>query len=404
MSVLRRATILPPFVVAAITVSAAAPVLAQGTFTELYKFTGGADGAEPEAVALDSAGNIYGEASAGGIVPCDGYPYGCGTVFKIDPSGHETTLVTFDGENGAEPGAEPNAQPLVVGNVLYGSAESGGSDPQCGLIFSVATDGTEFTPLHEFNYTDGCGPLGPLVLAPGGKAIYGIAAQGGRGNRHQGNGIIYQLNIGGGFAILHAFDGTDGYYPNSLLMDANGMLYGSTTYGGAKNYGVVFSLDPKTGAYNVLYSFTGKKDENGPQLGSIGPGGVLYGAASGVPYKFGTLFSLTPSAGSYAYAELFTFQNNSQDAVYPVGGPQILPGGNLVGELAYGLYIYDQSVPHGGVYFTPRTAIDPNFTSATGGLTLVGGLAYGSGGSGGTPTQMFPSGAGVIYRWSPGSQ
>jgi uncharacterized repeat protein (TIGR03803 family) len=398
MSVLRRATILPPFVVAAITVSAAAPVWAQGTFTELYKFTGGADGAGPNSpLTVDSAGNIYGEAFEGGIVPCDGLPYGCGTVFKIDPSGHETTLVTFDGTNGAE----PIAQPLVVGNVLYGSAETGGSSPGCGLIFSVATDGTEFTPLHEFNYTDGSTPLGPLVLAPGGKAIYGIAAQGGRGNRHQGNGIIYQLNIGGGFAILHAFDGTDGYYPNSLLMDANGMLYGSTTYGGAKNYGVVFSLDPKTGAYNVLYSFTGKKDENGPQLGSIGPGGVLYGAASGVPYKFGTLFSLTPSAGSYAYAQLFTF--GADGAGNPRVGPLLFSAGDLIGPLTAGLYIYDTLVPYGGVYFNPAVSDDRNFQPGYG-MTLVGGSVYGPGLTGGTPTATFPGGAGVIYRWSPGSQ
>ncbi|MDE8344485.1 MAG: hypothetical protein POG24_11780, partial [Acidocella sp.] len=72
------------------------PALASGTFTEIYKFTGGADGGSPDAaVTLDAAGNIYGEASAGGTGCPQFGATGCGTVYKIDPSGNETTLVEF---------------------------------------------------------------------------------------------------------------------------------------------------------------------------------------------------------------------------------------------------------------------------------------------------------------------
>jgi uncharacterized repeat protein (TIGR03803 family) len=57
---------------------------ASGTFTTLYSFTGGTDGAYPNAgVVLDSAGNIYGATSAGGAAAAPG---GYGTVFMFTPA------------------------------------------------------------------------------------------------------------------------------------------------------------------------------------------------------------------------------------------------------------------------------------------------------------------------------
>jgi hypothetical protein len=53
----------------------------------LYTFTGGTDGAFPNAVLLDSAGNLYGSTGNGGMKSL-GCPYnypGCGVVFKLTP-------------------------------------------------------------------------------------------------------------------------------------------------------------------------------------------------------------------------------------------------------------------------------------------------------------------------------
>src|ERR1022692_4422046 len=62
----------------------------------LYSFSG-ADGANPYAgLVLDAAGNLYGTTYAGGV-------YGLGTVFKVDPAGHETVLHSFNGGDGANP-------------------------------------------------------------------------------------------------------------------------------------------------------------------------------------------------------------------------------------------------------------------------------------------------------------
>jgi uncharacterized repeat protein (TIGR03803 family) len=54
------------------------------TYTSLYDFTGGSDGAHPYGrVVLDSHGNLYGTAEAGGVGGCSGDDFGCGVVYKI---------------------------------------------------------------------------------------------------------------------------------------------------------------------------------------------------------------------------------------------------------------------------------------------------------------------------------
>jgi hypothetical protein len=53
------------------------------TLTVLHSFTGGGDGALPQAgLVMDEAGNLYGTAQEGGVAGgCGGL--GCGTVFKL---------------------------------------------------------------------------------------------------------------------------------------------------------------------------------------------------------------------------------------------------------------------------------------------------------------------------------
>ena len=93
-------------------------------FKTLYSFTGGAAGGTLQAgVIRDPAGNLYGTTSDGGDLSCSAHtPYGCGTVFKIDPSGAETTLWTFTG-----PGGGYSYAPLIrdqAGN-FYGTTGRG---------------------------------------------------------------------------------------------------------------------------------------------------------------------------------------------------------------------------------------------------------------------------------------
>jgi uncharacterized repeat protein (TIGR03803 family) len=125
-----------------------------GKETVLYSFTGGADGSESfGSVIRDEAGNLYGTTYYGGDFNgslCAGV--GCGVVFKLDPAGKETVLYTF---TGGTDGANPNASLLQDedGN-LYGTASDGGdtscSAPYgCGVVFKInphqCSEGDEIT-------------------------------------------------------------------------------------------------------------------------------------------------------------------------------------------------------------------------------------------------------------------
>src|SRR5215472_16090134 len=76
----------------------AATAASAQTFQVLYSFTGGSDGAAPEAGPIvTSAGNVYGTTHDGGGLNCyfNYIKYGCGTVFKLSASGKETVLAHF---------------------------------------------------------------------------------------------------------------------------------------------------------------------------------------------------------------------------------------------------------------------------------------------------------------------
>src|SRR5580692_9250371 len=98
----------------------------------LYRFTGRADGGFPTSdLILDGFGNLYGTTYQGGDLNCsNANGFGCGTVFRVTPSGKETALYSFTGDSD---GSNPYAGlvPDAAGNG-YGTAYQGG-DYGCGI-------------------------------------------------------------------------------------------------------------------------------------------------------------------------------------------------------------------------------------------------------------------------------
>jgi uncharacterized repeat protein (TIGR03803 family) len=106
------------------------------TFTTLLSFDG-TNGANPEFVSLVQGvdGDLYGTTSNGGANTF-------GTVFKATPAGLLTTLHNFDGADGAE--AEAGLVLAIDGN-FYGTTERGGKHHN-GTVFRITPEGELTTP------------------------------------------------------------------------------------------------------------------------------------------------------------------------------------------------------------------------------------------------------------------
>ena len=203
-----------------------------GNFTLLYTFTG-ADGMLPTGQLVQGTDfYFYGTTYQGGS-------HNAGTIFRFSSTGDFKVLVNFDLANGASPSAG-----LIQANDgnFYGVTQNGGSSGY-GVLFRMKPNGT-ITVLHNFTGgSDGMRPSGGLVQASDGN-LYGTAIGGGTSLIY-GQGVLFRSSLAGDFVTLHEFDGANGSYPEStLLQHTNGDLYGDTLYtqqfsGG----GVFYSLD-----------------------------------------------------------------------------------------------------------------------------------------------------------------
>ncbi len=173
---------------------------------------------------------------------------------------------------------------------LYGTTELGGvnAGPSgYGTVFKVDTTGKE-TVLFSFNLIGGYDPWAAFVLDPRGN-LYGTTRQGSKGV-DGGPGVVFKLTRKNNEIVLHRFDGLkDGHFPTAgVVRDAQGNLYGTTSIGGAGNCGTVFRVD-KAGKETLLHSFTGLSDGGFPYAGLVQDAqGNLYGVTAGVDQTTGT--------------------------------------------------------------------------------------------------------------------
>ena len=210
-----------------------------GDFSLVYDFgtDAGRNGSNPHTrLARDDAGNLYGTASNGGA-------NNAGTVFKLDPAGKISVLVSFGG--GGDAGSRPSDLLRAHDGTFYGKLFGGG-----GIVFALTADG-KLSTLHGFtketdgalqvtNYQADIHVAGTLIEAADGK-LYGTATSGGP----YMEGTVYAIDPkDGAFSIVYAFKGTsDGGQPLAIIQGEDGNLYGTALAGGSNtDYGGVFRI------------------------------------------------------------------------------------------------------------------------------------------------------------------
>ena len=303
------------------------------TLTNLHVFqwdnnTNPSDGAMPLAgVTQGTDGLLYGTTSSGGS-------NGAGTIFTVTTNGlNYTTLWQF---GGVGDGRKPIAGLIQAddGN-FYGTTSDGGAPDAHGTVYQITPAGT-LTILHSFaDSTDGDYPAGGVVQGRDGN-FYGTTAIDGP----KAGGTVYKLTASGGFTVLHAFDNSassvDGTQPDAgLVVGHDGFLYGTTSRGGTDGAGTVFKLIPG-GGYAVLHSFHGGSNPNGgyPEAGLVqGQDGILYGTTeNGGDANAGIVFRITTNGN---YATLYSFSGGS-DGSDPIAGLVQASDGDFYGTTKYG--------------------------------------------------------------------
>jgi uncharacterized repeat protein (TIGR03803 family) len=344
-----------------------APVKTGGfTETTIYDFTGGVDGSNPQSDLIIGKNNVmYGTTYGGGA-------HNYGTVYQVAPkSGGGWTQKVLYSFAGGNDGAYPmgGLAWLSSSGVLYGTTYGGGS-AGVGTVFELipGTGGWTEKVLYTFQGgTDGANPLADIVLASNG-SLYGTTSQGGSGTNSNG------------------------------------------TYG---NWGTVFEVSPKGGGVwteTVLYIFTGGSDGGSPESPVIlGPNGVLYGSTfwGGIPTACsigeypqgcGTIYQLAPPTGTEtAWTEtvLHTFTGVSPDGAFPYGKMGLNTGGALFGTTYSGganVTTCAEFYSGCGTIFTVKPPAQPGGTWTKSNLTVFPGSP-----GGGTPNGLVLSTNGTMY-------
>lgn len=207
-------------------------VTPSGLLATFYSFTGGVDGGSATGALLETAdGNFYGSTGDGGT-------FKQGSVFKLSSTGALTNLYSFTG--GADGYVPVGSVVLGQDGALYGVTKSNTIHGFAfyGTLFKVATNGA-FNTLYALNFTDGSYPAAGLVLGNDGN-FYGTTEQGGANDY----GTLFRMAPDGTFSTLVEFDGfNDGSNPRAALTQGpDGSLYGTTSSGGPGRHGTIFRL------------------------------------------------------------------------------------------------------------------------------------------------------------------
>jgi uncharacterized repeat protein (TIGR03803 family) len=261
----------------------------------IHRFTGTPDGQQPAGRLLQAAdGMLYGTTVFGGIASQ------LGAIYKLNLDGSGYSVIHAFQSSTVE-GRGPNAGLCQSTNgLLYGAVYYGGS-ANVGAIFKVDTDGNNYSIVRSFQTTggDGKNPNTELLETPDGFLYGGTYAGGG------GAGALFKIkNDGSEYAVLRGFSttGNDFNSPNSLIRQTNGLLYGTTQYGGGEAAGCVFALTPSPLRPRVL-SLTTSANSNFVQFAATT--GIQYDVQRSTNLSSWSVLttSTAPANGDLSYSD-----------------------------------------------------------------------------------------------------
>jgi uncharacterized repeat protein (TIGR03803 family) len=382
------------------------------TFASLYSFKDGVDGNFPEArLAIGSSGVLYGTTYAGGTS-------GWGTVFELAPpsapGGAWQRKILYNFTGGAD-GANPMAGVVASSSgVLYGTTFQGGTSGYGTVYQLTPAGGGAWNQKVLYSFTggnDGANPEASLTLTSS-SVLYGTTYNGGT----SGFGAVFSLTPAGGGVwtekVLYSFlGGNDGANPQaSVIFSKQKVLYGTTYAGGSAGWGTVFQLVPAGGIWteSVLYAFTGQADGGAPQAGVvIGANGVLYGSTfwggnttlctlGGYATGCGTAFQLTPpvSGGAWTESTIYTFAGPPHDGSHPYQNLTITGSGALWGTTFAGASSTNVCFP---ASYTGCGMVFQLKPPASGGTWTNNIVHVFTGDDGGGPCGVILNSSGVVY-------
>jgi uncharacterized repeat protein (TIGR03803 family) len=327
--------------------------LLSSSLETLARFGTNAVGVQPwPGFAVDASGNLYGTAAAGGT---SGY----GAVFEI-PHGTSTIVpvASFNGGNGIAPtgnlvmDAKGDLFGMTVSNL------NAQSYLDQSTVFEVAKGTNTITTVGLIGLNSAQNG-GMLALDAEGD-LYGVGV---------GNGMVFEIPRGSStvddLAIAQGV-------VTGIVVDGNGDVFGTTEQGGANGYGSIFEVAHGSSTANVIFSFGNStgfypeglvSDGAGTLFGTIG----LAGTGSAV-YRInedGSGFTTLASFSTPDAAGLFGALLSARDGA-----------GNLYGVIyaTSGQYPAPQSIfelPVGATSITSLATFDAGVNSPSGSEPLT---------------------------------
>lgn len=306
---------------------------------------------------------------------------------------------------------------VACGSLLVGCAGPG-PNISPGIVTAVSRsdarrDQATYKLVYAFpNHRSGAYPYGSLFALRG--SLYGTTLNGGSHCGRLGCGTVFSLSLKPSVkkTVLHSFaSGADGWTPYSGVTAIGNTVYGTTVRPG---YGVVYSVNLRSGRETVLHHFQSTGDGRTPIGGMVVVGRTLYGTTSGGYHKRGAVFAID---GSGHETVVYRFKGNPDGAI-PKGDLLAIgnvlygttesggydPGNHCAGNRGCGTVFSIALEPSG-----PQETVLYRFQGGendgavpTGGLISVNGLLYGVTASGGVPSCVeYVTGCGTVFSLNP---